>query len=193
MAAKAKASSSGAAAQTAAAPAASSSGAADQAASSWQQRVISSAGRASEPKRLRDWRCDDPAYVSIDSEDGENRNYWTIKQCPIKGCSKNSWSKVRCWSYASAEECLDKLKVHAMASSLHQLDEERADEMTCDVDVIASVELVEETAEERQAYRAHADRVFAEHEAKRARFVEERANRAAAAAEAHFDFVAAAK
>ena len=193
MAAKAKASSSGAAAQAAAAPAASSSGAADQAASSWQQREAASAGRASEPKRLRDWRCDDPAYVSIDNDDGEQRTYWTIRQCPIKGCSKNSWSKVRCWSYGSPEECLDKLKVHAMASSLHAFDEERAQEMVDDSDVIDSVELAEETAEERKAYRAHADRVFSEQEAKRARFVEDAANRAAAAAEAHFDFVAAAK
>ena len=71
--------------------------------------------------------------------------------------------------------------------------EERAQEMTDDPDVIDSVELVEETAEERKAYRAHADRVFVEHEAKRARFVEDAANRAASAAEAHFDFVATAK
>ena len=168
--------------------------AAAAAAPAWQaEPAASSDGRGSKQRQLRDWRAEDPAYVAESDDDGKARHYWTIKQCPIDGCSKNSWSKVRCWSYASAEECLDKLKVHAMASSLHAFEEERAQAMVDDAAVIDSVALVEETPEERANYRAFVE----QREIQKARFVanvaRDAARSAAAQAEAHFDFVAAAK
>jgi hypothetical protein len=111
--------------------------------------------------RICDWRAADPQYVRLDDEDGLMRPYWMIPVCPLKGCSPNSWTKVRCFSFVDAGACLDKLKAHAMASSHHKFDEENAQGMIDDPEIIGKVLDGEETREKRQEYRDWADKQFA--------------------------------
>ena len=113
------------------------------------------------PLRIHDWRVDDPQYVRLEDEDGLMRPYWMIAVCPLKGCSSNSWAKVRCFSFVDAGACLDKLKAHAMASSHHGFDEQRAQQMIDDPEIIEKVLDGEENQEKRQEYRDWADKQFA--------------------------------
>ena len=107
----------------------------------------------------KDWRVEDDAYIAEEDEDKYDlpRCFYIIKACPLPNCSSNAWSRVRCMSYKSAEDCLDKLQAHAKASSLHKMKSVDAEEMVKDPDIIDKVEVEHETKQDIEKYRQWAD------------------------------------
>ena len=53
-----------------------------------------------------------------------DRVVFYIRECPLKDCcSDKAWQRNKPWSFDTKEGAIDKLKMHLMNSSLHQLDE----------------------------------------------------------------------
>ena len=103
----------------------------------------------------------DSGFVPSDDDTGEDRMYWRVKYCPChEECSKNSWSKVSSWSYASLEQVVSNVKEHIVNSDLHKYrwshdGDEAIDKKLDECDV----EFLTETSDERARYRSQIKRV----------------------------------
>jgi len=80
------------------------------------------------------------------------RDYFTfVDPCPLaEQCSHQSWGRVKKYSYVDCNEVRKSIKAHLMNSSLHQLTEEDAENLT----VLMEVSITKESYEDRAAYRA---------------------------------------
>ena len=90
------------------------------------------------------------SFVPRDEDDGSDRFYWWVVQCPLHTeCSKKSWKHAGCYSYAGADDALAKLRSHLIGSSLHCRSEQDADALLNDAELDCDIE----TAADREHYR----------------------------------------
>ena len=92
----------------------------------------------------------EPWGLEESNEDGEERAYWVIQNCPAsKSC--NTWKRARAWSFESEEKVRAYAKHHIIASSSHDFSDEQVDKMIngCTVDCYM------QTADDRHASRLH--------------------------------------
>ena len=95
------------------------------------------------------------SFVPRDEDDGSDRFYWWVVQCPLHTeCSKKSWKHAGCYSYAGADDALAKLRSHLIGSSLHCRSEQDADALLNDAELDCDIE----TAAEREHYRLQVEK-----------------------------------
>eukprot|EP00929_Paragymnodinium_shiwhaense_P059212 TRINITY_DN29645_c0_g1_i2.p1 TRINITY_DN29645_c0_g1~~TRINITY_DN29645_c0_g1_i2.p1 ORF type:complete len:263 (-),score=66.95 TRINITY_DN29645_c0_g1_i2:169-879(-) len=115
---------------------------------------------------VRDWRKTDPAYVAAEDDDGLPRDYFKMAHCPLhEECSAQAWRRANVFSYVSPEECHQKALNHLVVSSKHNRSKDDAEAILSDF--CDQIEVTEETAEERAAYREWADKEFEKEAAKK--------------------------
>jgi hypothetical protein len=73
-----------------------------------------------------------------DLEDDTMVPYWSVKECPLPGCSKTSWDKAEVSSWESEEHCRAVLLRHIQNSDYHKHSTSEEDAIvlaeTCDVE-----------------------------------------------------------
>ena len=109
-------------------------------------------------------------HVPVEEDDGEDRTFWQIHQCPghqddlqldtwIGRCSRPSWAKACCWSYQSETQVRCYLLQHLMHSGAHHLDPVVAEAVAQKVDVSCAIE----TFADREQYRKSLANQYARH------------------------------
>ena len=101
----------------------------------------------------------DSFYVKEQDDTTEDRNYWVIQNCPCQAeCSKNSWKKVKPYSFVSVNNARTIVADHLVNSSCHNKSREDAKKLseTC----LVHVEV--ETAEDRKRYREQIEAFYQE-------------------------------